>query len=154
MSAVAIASNNGKSGADFVVASYDGIHLLFHECEVRSVEVIGDIELPATAPEAGFRYRRGEDECPVFALDKDLAILPALPAQRQHFILLAGEGGDFGIACDQTSLLRQAEARLLPLPECMQSELSPVRGVTLIADAVGFYCPPSALAASLFSRRE
>ncbi len=143
MSVVAIA------GADFLVASYDGIHLLFHERDVRGVEMVDRLEALPSEAGGALLYPRGDDECLVFALDTDLKVLPKLPARRQHFILLAGAGGDFGIACDQASRLRHGEAQLMPLPECMQSPLSPIREVTLIADAVGFYCDPSALAARL-----
>lgn len=154
MNIAAIESNEGKTGADFLVASYDGIHLLFYEREVRSVEMIEDLMLSSPGTSGAFLYRHDEMECPVYALDREFSILQTIPAQRQHFVLLTSESGNFGIACDQTTLLRKAETRLIPLPECMQYPTSPVQGLALIADAVGFYCPSSRLAARLFPERE
>ncbi len=154
MSTVAIMNDGGTGDADLLVASYDGIHLLFRKNEVRSVEMMDDIETPSPETTGAFLYRHGNSECPVFALDRDFGILPRVPAQRQHFVLLASESGEFGIACDQTSFLRRADARLIPLPECMQSQDSPVQGVALIADSISFLCSSSALADCLFLKRE
>lgn len=149
MSTTEIIEGGGTLGADFLVGSFDGVHLLFRKSEVKSLEMIDDLESPSPETAGAFLYRRGNSECPVFALDRDFGILPKIPALRQHFILLASESGEFGIACDQTSLLRRADARLMPLPECMQSPASPIQGVALIADSIGFLCSASTLAAGL-----
>ncbi len=154
MSTNAVMKDGGRGDADLLVASYDGIHLLFRKCEVKSVEMLDDVESSSPEGTGALRYRHGESECPVVALDGNFGILPSIPARRQHFILLASEKGELGIACDQTSLLREADARLMPLPDCMQSEESPIQGVALIADAIGFFCSSSALAACLFPTSE
>lgn len=154
MSSVAILNDGGRGDADLLVASYDGVHLLFRRSEVKSVEMMDDIESASPDDTGVFRYRHGNRECPIFALDRNFGILPGIPVQRQHFILLASESGEFGIACDQTGLLRGADARLMPLPECMQSEGSPIQGVALVADAISFFCSSSALAACLFLKAE
>lgn len=154
MNAVAIMNDGGRSDEDLLVASYEGIHLLFRKSEVKSVEMMDDIESPSPEATETFRYRRGDHEFPVIALDRELGILPIIPAQRQHFIVLASESGEFGIACDQTSFLRGADARLTSLPECMQTATSPVQGVALIGDAISFFCSTSALAACLLQKRE
>lgn len=154
MSTVAIINDGGKGDEDLLAASYDGMHLLFRRSEVKSVEMMDDIESPSPDATGAFRYRRGNSDCPIFALDRNFGILPSIPAQRQHFILLASDSGEFGIACDQTSLLRRADARLMPLPDCMQSPASPVKGVALIAGAISFFCSSSKLAVDLSLKHE
>jgi len=127
----------------------DGRRLLVPQQEIVSLEPLLDmtheLQIPGAVGTLPFR----EAWWPVFCLSGNLDLLTELPDGRRYCMLLTNGEDGFGLACDQIEPLRQQPGRLQPLPTCMKLPHSPVQGLVVIRDGLGYVTDTASLAVFL-----
>jgi hypothetical protein len=109
--------------------------LLLAQADIRDIEVADDID-PDEAPPGGVgRIRVGRQTHPVYSLSEEFELMNGIPEQRRMCVLLAYQGGLYGLVCDRVEIL-ETPADFYPLPECMRLESSPVEALTLLPDGI------------------
>ncbi len=67
----------------------------------------------------------------MYGLSKGLGPLHTPPANRPVCVLLESDRELFGVLCNQVTLFEQTEPDITPLPKCMQTPGTPLRGLAL-----------------------
>lgn len=118
----------------YALLTMDGLQLLMPQNQVHALEPSFDVQYPDTGgvgwiTVAGLRS-------PVYCLSEDLKPLRKTPASRPICVLLDGGAGLFGVLCDEVTMFEQDEPNIAPLPACMRTPGTPLRGVVLDGEQV------------------
>jgi hypothetical protein len=124
-----------SAGARYALLHLGATRLMLSQSDIREIEGVDDIN-PADAPPGGVgRVRVGRQTYPVYCLSDELGLMDGIPAPRQMCVLLAYQGGQFGLLCDQVQMLETPDA-FHPLPECMRLADSPVDALVVQPDGL------------------
>lgn len=110
---------------------FEGMMLFVPQDDVKSVEIMADLQLTPTDFGAvgwygGHAYGH---ESPVFCLSEDMLILPDLPESREYFVLLKSGNVPVGITCDEVENvdIREVHLDFQILHPMMHLEHSPIQ---------------------------
>ena len=106
-------------------------NLLVPLTQIISLESVLDIRPDRTRPGQVGQIRVGEVRWPVYNLDEDLQLLDDLSPARKVCVCLGKDTEGYGIACDQVNNLKDEEAKLVALPLCMKTGLSPIEALAI-----------------------
>jgi len=121
-----------QPAAHYVLLSMDTLRLLIPQNQVRTLEPGFEVRYPDTG---GTGWIEIEDmRSPVYCLSRNLEPLVTPPASRNVCVLLESEHGLFGVLCDQVAMFGEIAAE--PLPKCMRSAGTPIRGLALHGEQV------------------
>lgn len=135
-----------SSGARYALLQLGATRLMLAQSDIREIEVADHID-PADAPPGGVGWlRTGRQTYPVYCLSDEMGLMDGIPALRQTCVLLAHQGGQFGLLCDQVQMLDTPGA-FHPLPECLRLADSPVEALVLQPDGLACLGSASRLAA-------
>jgi len=111
------------------------LHLLLPQHQVYALEPAFDVAYPA-GEDLG-RIQVDGMGWPVCCLSEELRPVREIPASRHVCVLLHVNAGLFGVLCDQVSLADGAGGSdVLPLPECMRTLHTRLRGLVLQEEQV------------------
>ena len=134
------------SGARYALLQLGATRLMLAQSDIREIEGADDIA-PADAPPGGVGWlRTGRQTYPGYCLSDEIGLMDGIPAMRQTCVLLAHQGGQFGLLCDQVQMLETPGA-FHPLPECMRLADSPVVALALQPDGLACLASASRLVA-------
>lgn len=140
-----------SAGARYALLQLGATRLMLAQSDIREIEGADDIDL-ADAPPGGVGWlRTGRQTYPVYCLSDEMALMDGIPALRQTCVLLAYQGGQFGLLCDQVQMLDTPGA-FHPLPECQRLADSPLEALVLQPD--GLACLGSAPRLAALIQRE
>lgn len=123
------------AGTHYALLHLGATRLMLAQSDIREIEGVDDVD-PADAPPAGVgRVRVGRQTYPVYCLSDEFDLMDAVPAARRMCVLLAHQGGQFGLLCDQVQML-ETPAAFHGLPECMRLADNPVEALVLQPDGV------------------
>jgi len=114
----------------------DGQSLLIAHVQVHSVEPILDVRMESGHGRALGIIQLGEDQWPVYCLNRDLDILQIVPATRRACVLLKSEHGGVGILCDEVKVIDNATLVRVPVPGCMSGRQSLMDSLAVIGGKV------------------
>jgi len=122
-------------GARYSLLYLGETRLLLAQADIRDIEAADDI-VPDEAPPGGVgRVRVGRHTYPVYSLSDEFELMNGIPEQRRMCVLLAHQGGLYGLVCDRVEVM-EIPADFYPLPECMRLASSPVEALTLLPDGI------------------
>ncbi|MCP4699560.1 MAG: hypothetical protein GY862_22335 [Gammaproteobacteria bacterium] len=138
----------------YVKITFDGLHLFIAQQDVRSIEIIADVETRVKEDEkmagiAGWLVH-GEEQFPVFCFSRELALLPTLPKESAFCVMVQSEATVFGIPCAKVESLDSTlklPLRQIPIP--MQMPISPVSNLVIHENEIGCVTSSSALVSYL-----
>lgn len=129
----------------YVVLTFDGFHLLLDEHDIRSVEVVEDVQTQVEKEESSIGVvgwlSYGEEQYPVFHLSTDLQLLPEPPDDKRFCVLIQTEGEEavFGIMCDALTQLEPGHILYLqPIPEPCHLPHTPLTQLAVYDESVAY----------------
>lgn len=117
---------------------FDGLYLFVPQEEVRSVEIIVDVQFGRQANGTIGKFSPHGEEAPVYCLSKELTLITDLPKTREFFTLLHTEDNLIGIACDEVETINFAATELYvqDIPPVMRQPGSPFTQFVIYQDSV------------------
>ena len=106
-------------------------NLLIPLKQIISLESVLDIKQDRTRPGQIGQIRVGDVRWPVYNLGEDLQFLDDMPPARKVCVCMGKETEGYGIVCDQVNNLKDEEAKLVALPLCMKTGLSPIEALAI-----------------------
>lgn len=120
--------------------------LLLAQPDIREIESVGDIDT-IDAPMGGIgRIHINRQTYPVYCLTEEFELTDAIPASRKMCVLLAHQGGQFGLLCDRVDMVG-SPAGFHALPECMRLDDTPVEALVALPEGVACVSSAHRLAA-------
>lgn len=134
---------------------FDGVRLAVPLSEAVSIERTAQLQPGDTESQALGVVLARNQHYPVYALSRRLALLSAIPAQCAFCVCLGHDdrGQRLALACESVSPLRLDNATTIqPLPTCMHSPGTPVRGLYGLGKQLVLCSTTDDLAAYIFRR--
>jgi len=114
----------------YLILTLGGLRLLLPQDQVYALEPAFDVAHPA-GDDLG-RIRVDGLSWPVCCLSEELKPVREIPASRHVCVLLHAAAGLFGVLCDRVLLSEgPGGPDILPLPECMRTPHTRLRGLAL-----------------------
>jgi hypothetical protein len=126
-------SSPNKQGilSRYVMLTLDTLSLGLPQSEVHTLEAAGDVETDDEEHSFIGWITAGGQRWPVHCLSKDLDSMKAIPSGRLICVLVANEGGYFGLLCDEIQTIEGKEFDWSPLPECMIESATPITSLVV-----------------------
>ena len=115
--------------AQYAVLSIGRLGRLIPQYQIHALEPVFDVQR-SKGGELGWITVAGV-RSPVYCLSENLQPIREVSADRHICVLLDMGGGLFGVLCDQVAMLEQAELEIKPLPACIHTPDTPLRGLVL-----------------------
>jgi hypothetical protein len=143
--------------AGWAVLAVGTVRLALPQRDVRQINLVGDLEMPAAGDglEVGWRIRDDGRSWPAYSLDTRLRLESPAPAQRRLCVFF-GPGDDVrGVLCDRVwSLAADGDLVIEPLPGCFAGARSPAIGLAQFEKQVALVTDCGALTAYLAEIQE
>lgn len=138
----------------YVVLALEESALLLAQPEVLALESVLDMSSAASVPRSVGTLQVGGDDCPVYALDRDLNCLPALPARHRICAVLNHPQGAFALSCCEVRMVERAALTLHQLPRAFAARSGPLRTLVVMEGHLLLGSSAAALLAHVGERRE
>jgi hypothetical protein len=128
-------SRRAGSQDRYVVLGLGNLRLLLPQRQVYTIEPALDVERSEETDER--RISIDGASWPVHCLSEDLRPMREVPSTRRICLLLRTTTGLLGLLCDRVALYGGGgEIQVLPVPGCMLTPDSPLRGLVLQGEEV------------------
>jgi hypothetical protein len=125
-----IALSAGAPTPRYVIVTIGKLRLLLPQPHIYALEPALDVE-PITGVAVG-QIRVENVHWPVYCLSEALTPIRTIPISRRICALLRIDSGLFGLLCDQLALSQWHNGlAILPLPDCMRTPASRLRGLAI-----------------------
>lgn len=118
----------------YAIMQLGRLSLLIPQHQVHTLEPMNEVQ-PTQGEGVGWLEIGGE-RSPVYCLSEDLQPIPMIPADRSICVVLDSDSKPFGLLCNQVSLFKANDLDIKPLPECMCTRNTPLRGLVLYDDKI------------------
>lgn len=116
----------------------DGLNLLLPQGDIRSLELVNDMDIAAPALHSAGWISYANKHWPVYCLSHNLSLMDSVPTTRRACAMLALGAGFIGILCDDMLVLKNIAAQPQPLPPAMHQPESPIHPATPIRYLVAY----------------
>jgi hypothetical protein len=133
-------------GEFYAVLEFDEARVLLPQREIHILELTADMKVSPQASGALGWIDSGDQRCPVYGLNGDLAILHEVPENRRVCALMDNAGSLFGLLCEKVDSVAGHRITRHPVPLCMHVPASPIESLAVLGQGLGLVSSAALLA--------